>query len=129
MDFVFAGLVPEQKGQMAQTREDGSCPTGLERLRALDDGRFAESDAGLEPRTARRSVVISATAVRTARFPVAPADGLSELPNAARRAQSVFRAKIATVAAATATAPDDRHTAVVVLDVHFVVVHGVRQRS
>jgi len=38
---VFAGVVPEPEGQVAQTGEDGGGKAGPERLRALDDDRFA----------------------------------------------------------------------------------------
>lgn len=38
---VFAGVVPEPEGQVAQTGEDGGGKTGPERLRALNDDRFA----------------------------------------------------------------------------------------
>lgn len=94
-----AGVVPEPKGQVAPAGEDGGGPIGPERLRALDDDRFAGSDAGLQPGAARRPVAVATAAVRAARFPVAPADRLPELPDAARRAQPVVVRQVAAVAA------------------------------
>lgn len=107
---------------MAQTREDGSGSAGPERLRALDDDGFAEPYARVEPGAAGGPVVVTAAAVRAARVPVAPADRLPELPDAARRTQPVHH-EVATVASA-----DGRHATVVVLAVHVVVVHHVRRR-
>lgn len=115
-------MVPEPEGQVAQTREDGGGPTGPERLRALDDDGLAEPNARIQPCAAGWPVAVAAVAVRSARFPVAPADRLPELPDAARRAQPVVH-EVSAVAAA-----DGRHAAVVVLAVHVVVVHRVRCR-
>lgn len=115
---MSTGVVPEPKGQVAQTREDGGRPTGAQRLRALDDDGLAEPNARLEPGAAGRPLAVAAAAVRAARLPVAPADRLPELPDATRRAQPVLH-EVAAV-----TAADGRHAAVVVL----VVVHRVRRR-
>lgn len=123
---VFAGMVPKPPGQVAQTREDGGSSIGPERLRALHDDRFAEPDARLEPGAARRSLAVTAPAVRAARVPVAPADRLPELPDAARRAQPVVRGlQVAAVAAATHRR--GRVSAAVVLAA-AAVLHGVFRR-
>lgn len=121
-------MVPEPEGQVAQTGEDGGGQTGPERLRALDDGRFAQPDAGVQPGPARRPVAIAAAAVRAARFPVAPADRLPELPDATGGAlrSAVVRTEVAAVAATTDH--HHRHAAVVVLAVHVFVVRGVHCR-
>lgn len=123
---MSAGLVPEPESQVAQTGKDGGGPIGPQRLRALHDDRFAEPDARFEPGAARRPVAFAAAAVRPAGFPVASANRLPELPDAARRAQSVpvFH-EIAAVAAT-----DDHHAVVVVVvvDVHVVDDLGVRRR-
>lgn len=94
-----AGVVPEPEGQVAPAGEDGGGTIGPQRLRALDDDRFAGPDAGLQPCAARRPVAIAAAPVRAARFPVASADRLPELPDAARRAQPVVVHQVAAVAA------------------------------
>lgn len=106
---------------MAQTRKDGGRQAGPQRLRALHDDRFAEPNARLQPGAAGRPLAVATAAVRAARFPVAPANRLPELPNATRGTQPVFRQ----VTAVTAT--DHRHAFVVVIAVH-VVVTGVRHR-
>lgn len=112
---------------MAQTGEDGGGPAGPERLRALHDGRFAEPDARFQPGPTGRPMAVAAPAVRPAGIPVAPADRLPELPDAARRAQPVAVHEVPAVAAT-----DDHHTHVVVLvllDIHVVVIApGIRRR-
>jgi len=126
---VFAGMVPEPKSQVAQTGKDGSSQTGLKRLRALDDDRFAKPNARVQPGPACRPVAVTASAVRTARFPVSSADRISELPDAAGGAlrSAVVRAKVAAVA--TTTDHRHLHAAVIVLAVHVFVVSGVHCRS
>lgn len=123
---VFTGMVPEQEGQVAQTRENGSGQIGPERLRALHDdrSRFDESDAaGLEPRAARGPLAVPAAVVRVTGFPVAPANRLSELFDPAGRAQQQRAADYGDDEIAAVSATDcRRHAAVVVLAVHAVVV-------
>lgn len=122
-------MVPEPKGQVAQTGKDGSSQTGPERLRALNDDWFAEPNARVQPGPACRSVAVTASAIRTARFPVSSADRISELPDAAGGAlrSAVVRAKVAAVTATT----DHRHlhAAVIFLAVHVFIVSGVHCRS
>lgn len=124
---VFAGVVPEPEGQVAQTGEDGGGKAGPKRLRALNDDRFAEPDAGVQPGAARRPVAVTTAAVRVTRFLVAPADGLPELPDAAGCALRP-PVVLTEVAAITATADHHRHSTVVVVDVHVFIVRGVHCR-
>lgn len=118
-------MVPEPKSQVAQTGEDGGSQTGPERLRALDDDRFSESNARVQSGPARRPVAVTTAAVRTARFSVSSADWIPELPDATGGAlrSAIVLAKVTAVAATTDHC--HRHAADVVLAFHVLVVCGV----